>query len=86
MLFYVIAFFLWGGGGGGVSPERDNYGRCGGFDLRDLIRDDWWGKRDCLAGSRVSLTQPPVGRVHQQFNRKNLITIKKNQIWKDMHG
>lgn len=41
MLFYVIAFFLWGGGGGGVSPERDNYGRCGGFDLRDLIRDDW---------------------------------------------
>lgn len=33
--------FFVGWGGGGVSPERDNYGRCGGFDLRDLIRDDW---------------------------------------------
>lgn len=53
-----------------------------GFDLRDLNRDDWWGSVTVLAGSRVSLTQPPVGHVHQQFNRNNLITIKGNSNMK----
>ena len=72
MLCYVIAFFE-PGRGLQLGSFTD-----GSFDFRDLNRDVQSERRDVtvLAGSRVSLTQPPVGHVHQQFNNRNNLISK----------